>query len=106
MSEPEKAMCYLTDIQGYDEAHLAWLYNKASLHAIERFFMQVGRRLSLLERPISGSASLGRRWFGHGPYKPVMLGKLLDIFRIFYNFAEVGKDRQTPAMRLVLVKGR
>jgi len=27
-------MCYLTDIQGYDEDHLAWLYNKASIHAI------------------------------------------------------------------------
>jgi hypothetical protein len=86
MGEPEKAMCYLTDIQGYDEDHLAWLYNKASLHAIDRFFMQVRRRLSLLERPISSSASLGRRWFGYGPYKPVMVGKLLDIFRVFYNF--------------------
>ena len=41
MGEPEKAMCYLTDIQGYDEDHLVWLYNKASLQAIDRFFMQV-----------------------------------------------------------------
>jgi hypothetical protein len=38
MGEPEKAMCYLTDIQHYDEDHLAWLYNKASLHAVDRFF--------------------------------------------------------------------
>src|SRR5512136_340377 len=78
-------------IQGYDEDHLAWLYNKASLHAIDRFFMQVRRRLSLLERPISSSASLGRSWFGYGPYKPVVVGKLLHIFRVFYNFVEVGK---------------
>jgi hypothetical protein len=106
MGEPEKAMCYLTDIQGYDEDHLAWLYNKASLHAIDRFFMQVRRRLSLLERPISSSASLGRRWFGYGPYKPVMVGKLLDIFRVFYNFVEVGRNKQTPAMRLGLAKGK
>jgi len=106
MGEPEKAMCYLTDIQGYDEDHLAWLYNKASLHAIDRFFMQVRRRLSLLERPISSSANLGRRWFGYGPYKPVMVGKLLDIFRVFYNFVEVGRNKQTPAMRLGLAKGK
>jgi len=105
MGEPDKAMCYLTDIQGYDEDHLAWLYNKASLHAIDRFFMQVRRRLSLLERPISSSASPGRRWFGYGPYKPVIVGKLLDIFRVFYNFVEVGKNKQTPAMRLGLAKG-
>lgn len=106
MGEPEKAMCYLTDIQNYDEDHLAWLYNKASLHAIDRFFMQVRRRVSLLERPISSSASPGRRWFGYGPYKPVMIGKLLDIFRVFYNFVEVGKNKQTPAMRLGLAKGK
>jgi hypothetical protein len=63
-------------------------------------------RLSLLERPVSSSASLGRRWFGYGPYKPVMVGKLLDIFRVFYNFVEVGRDKQTPAMRLGLAKGK
>jgi hypothetical protein len=67
MGEPEKAMCYLTDIQGYDEDHLAWLYNKASLHAIDRFFMQGRRRFSLIERPVSSSASLGRRWLATAP---------------------------------------
>jgi hypothetical protein len=25
MGEPEKAMCYLTDVHGYDEDHVAWL---------------------------------------------------------------------------------
>jgi len=50
--------------------------------------------------------NLGRRWFGYGPYKPVRVGKLLDIFRVFYNFVEVGRDKQTPAMRLGLAKGK
>lgn len=45
MSEPEKAVCYLTDYGDYDEDHQEWLYNKASLHAIDSFFMQVRRRL-------------------------------------------------------------
>jgi len=105
MGEPEKAMCYLTDIQGYDEDHLAWLYNKVSLHAIDRCFMQIRRRLSMLERAIGSSANLGRRWYGYAPYKPVMVGRLLDIFRVFYNYVEVGKNKQTPAMRLGLAKG-
>jgi len=60
----------------------------------------------LLEGPISSSTSPGRRWFGYGPYKPVITGKLLDIFRVFYNFVEVGKNKQTPAMRLELAKGK
>src|SRR5208283_1004358 len=61
MSEPAKAMCYLTDIQGYDDDHKAWLYNKASLHSIDRFFMMIRRRLQLLERPYN-SGRPGQRF--------------------------------------------
>lgn len=106
MGEPEKAMCYLTDMQGYDEDHIAWLYNKASMHAIDKFFMQVRRRLSLLERPISTSSNAGRRWHGYAPYNPAMVAKLLDIFRVFYNYVETGQDKQTPAMRLGMAKNK
>jgi hypothetical protein len=66
--------------------------------------MQVRRRLSLLERPVSSSNSDGRKWFGYSAYNPVMVGKLLDIFRVFYNCIEIGKDKKTPAMRLGLLK--
>jgi transposase-like protein len=105
MSEPAKAVCYLTDMGQYDEDHIAWLYKKASLHGIDRFFMQARRRISLLERPISTPSAAGRRWFGYSPYNPVMVIKMLDIFRVFYNFVETGKDDQSPAMRLGLAKG-
>lgn len=107
MSEPEKAICWLTDLQdrSYDADHLANLYSKATLHGIDRFFMQARRRLSLLERPISTSSAEGRKWYGYGPYNPAVVGKLLDIFRVFYDFAEIGKDKKTPAMRLGLVPG-
>ena len=67
--------------------------------------MQIRRRISMLERAIGSSANLGRRWYGYAPYKPVMVGRLLDIFRVFYNYVEVGKNKQTPAMRLGLAKG-
>lgn len=105
MSEPEKAVCYLTDMGQYDEDHIAWLYNKASLHAIDRFFMQARRRISLLERPIATPSAAGRKWFGYSPYNPAMVMKMLDIFRVFYNFVEAGKDGRSPAMRLGLAKG-
>lgn len=105
MSEPEKAICWLTDLhdRAYDEDHLAQLYSKASLHGIDRFFMQARRRLSLLERPISTASSEGRKWYGYSPYNPAIIGKLLDIFRVFYNYVETGEDKQTPALRLGLV---
>ena len=106
MSEPEKAICWLTDLgdRAYDNDHLSRLYSKATLHGIDRFFMQVRRRLSLLERPISTSSSEGRKWFGYSPYNPAVVGKVLDIVRVFYNYIEAGEEKKTPAMRLGLAK--
>lgn len=106
MSEPEKAVCYLTDYKDYDEDHLARLYNKASLHAIDCFFMQVRRRLSILERPIGSASSKGRSWYGYSAYNPETIVKMLGIFRVFYNYCLVGQDKETPAMRLGLAKGK
>ncbi len=105
MSEPEKAVCYLTDYKDYDADHLARLYNKASLHAIDRFFMQVRRRLSILERPIESASSGGRAWNGYSAYNPETIVKMLGIFRVFYNYCLAGQDKTTPAMRLGLAKG-
>lgn len=108
-SEPEKAMCHLTDFQDdpercYDQAHMANLYRKASLRGIDRFFMLVRRRLSLLERPIGAAGRGGRIWHAYSPYQPESAAALLDIFRVYYNYCLRGKaeEAQTPAMRLGL----
>lgn len=92
-SEPEKMVCYLTDIGTYDtdeatKNHLAWLYGKASMHAVNRFFMQIRRRVSLLERAIKSASSTGRSWYGYSPYNPETAQKLIDIFRVFYNYVK------------------
>jgi hypothetical protein len=106
MSEPRKAVCYLTDVGDYDEEHRAWLYNKASLHAIDRFFMQVRRRLSVLERPIPSASAFQRTWYGYSAYNPETVSRLLTIFRVYYNYCLPGKGGTTPAMRLGLAKGK
>jgi hypothetical protein len=106
MSEPEKAICYLTDYSDYEADHLANLYSKASLHSIDRFFMQLRRRISLFERPIATASAQGRAWFGYSPYNPEVAMKLLMIFRVFYNYVALGEDKKTPAMRLGLAKGK
>jgi len=74
MSEPEKAVAYLTDLGDYDTDHQAWLYNKASLHGVDSFFNQVRRRLSLLERPIHPKSNKGRIWNGYAPYNRACVG--------------------------------
>lgn len=105
MREPEKAVCYLTNFGDYDTDHLAWLYNKASLHALDSFFMQIRRRSSSLERPIHSQSNAGAVWNGYAPYNPKQMQKLLDILRISHNFVLKGEDSKTPAMRLGLAKG-
>lgn len=102
MGEPEKAVCYLTDFGDYDAGHMASLYLKASLRATDRFFMQVRRRMSIFERPIS-SASGRKTWHGYSAYNPAVGAKLLTIFRTFYNYTLTGEDKKTPAMRLGLM---
>jgi len=104
MSEPAKKICWLTNLGDYDEDHQAHLYLKGSLHAIDRFFMQARRRLSLAERPIHTASSEGRTWYGYSAYNPENLARALEIFRVFYNYCKVGKDKQTPAMRLGLAR--
>jgi transposase-like protein len=103
-AEPQKAVCYLTDFRDYAPDHLASLYLKASLHAVDRFFMLIRRRLSLLERPVATPSASGRTWYGYAAYNPATIVKLLEIFRVAYNYVWAGQDGKTPAMRLGLAK--
>lgn len=105
MSEPEKAICCLTDLGDYDDDHMARLYDKATIRGIDRFFMQIRRMLSILERPIGTSSRAGRMWHGYSAYNPEIIVKLLDIFRVYYNYVGRGDIKTTPAMKLGLAKG-
>lgn len=105
MSEPLKAMCLLTDLGDHDADHLAWLYNKASLHAVDSWFNRIRRRSSLLERPISSSANRGRIWNGYSAYRPEQVAKMLTILRACHNYVWAAPgSNTTPAMRLGLAK--
>lgn len=108
LSEPEKAICHLTDIGGYDEDHLAWLYNKASLHAVDSFFNRLRRRSSLLERPVRSSANRGRVYSHYSPYRPEQLHKMQTIIRACHNYVWTGEGpkapKGTPATRLGLAR--
>lgn len=108
MSEPKKAVCWLTDLKdrAYNDDELAELYLRATLHGIDRFFMQARRLVMQLERPIATSSSARRIWNAYAPYNPLIVAQLVEIFRIYYNFVKVGRDKQTPAMRLGLAKGK
>jgi len=105
LNEPEKMIAAVTPINRYDKTHQAHLYRKATLHPIDRFFMQIRRSVLLFERPMSSGSNAGRVWNGYGAYNPDMYNILADIYRVYYNYVEIGKDGKTPAMRLGLAKG-
>jgi len=105
IDEPEKRSCLITDYNDYDLDHLAWLHNKASQRGVNQWFMNVRRRISLLERPLSTPSNVGRKWYGYSAYSPEMVAKLLIIFRAYYNYCRLGQDDRTPAERIGLAKG-
>jgi transposase-like protein len=114
MREPEKRVCWLTDIDPVESDpdrrqdqlhHIARLHLKASMTAVDRFFMQVRRGLTLAERAVSSSNTAQRTWFGKSAYNPAILVKVLAIFRTYFNYCEVGADGKTPAVRLGLARG-
>jgi hypothetical protein len=114
MREPEKSVCWLTDIDPLETdpekrrlqvSHQALLHLKATLTAVDRFFMQVRRGLTLAERAVASANTDRRLWFGKSAYNPDVLVKVLSIFRTYFNYCEVGQDGKTPAMRLGLARG-
>lgn len=113
-AEPDKRVCWLTDIEAPvqdaealedQRRHAARLYLKGSLHAVDRFFMQVRRRLSLAERPYATASSDRRMWHGYSAYQPQNLARVLTIFKVAYNYCLVDAQGKTPAMKLGLAKG-
>lgn len=102
-NEPQKAVSWLTDTgdRSYANFHLSKLMLRASLFGVDRYFMQVRRRISLLERPMSSSSASGRKWFGYSPYNPLHAVKLLEIFRVFHNYVHA----TTNAKRRILQEG-
>ena len=106
-------MCWLTDIglpKGETDTeedvlrHAARLYLKGSLHAVDRFFMQVRRGVRLAERPISSATTQGRTWSGYAAYQPRNLAMVLSIYKTAYNYCLVDAKGLTPAMKLGLAK--
>jgi len=105
-SEPEKMVAALTDISQLEEEHQARLYKNASLHGIDRFFMQARKLVNIFERPFSTDANARRTWYGYSVYDPANFIKMAELFKLFYNFIHNNtNDHKTPAMQLGLAKG-
>lgn len=107
MNEPEKAVCWLTDLQdrSYDSDQLAELIHKTTMHPIDNFFGWLRRRVSAFERSLRPSSRAGRVYHQYAPYRPILVEQLMEIARVYYNYVKSGDAKITPAMKLGLAKG-
>jgi hypothetical protein len=102
MSEPERAAVCLTANAQRTVEHLVYGFARASLRSVDRYFMQVRRMVHLLERPTQSASSGYRNYYAYSPYSAVVVARLVEIFRVVYNFHATGKQSTTPAMRIGL----
>lgn len=99
INQPERASVCLTDGGQRPMDRLLQGYARASLRSVDRYFMQVRRKIHLPERPIHSSSAVGRALFGYNACSALVVIRLPDIFRVTYNFHLAGKQKTTPAQR-------
>jgi len=81
---------------------LANLIMQVNSRAINNFFQEVRRKISILERPIVTARGDGKSYI-YANYNPKYAQQMLTIFRTFYNFCwktKVGNKKLTPAQCL------
>lgn len=81
---------------------LANLMIDVNSRAINNFFQEIRRRISVLERPLTTARGEGKSYI-YANYNPRYAQYLVTIFRTFYNFCftkKIGGAELTPAQRL------
>lgn len=105
-SEPNKRVLLLTDHPGLDARNKARLMRLATLRSVDSYFHRFRSNIRFASRPQISTNGPGRVWGRHHLYDPVVLSKLVEIYRFYHNWMEPGVDGKTPAMRIGLARGR
>ena len=97
-----------TDLTSLDEDHIAAMLCKVDNRAINTFFNQIRRRISILERPLVGARSGGKSYI-YSNVNPKYAHYLVTILRTYLNYCipiRYGKneDKMTPAMKIGIAK--
>lgn len=109
---PGKEVAYVTDRGVFSpdgvtgEDHLCRLYDKTCMLNLDTFFRQIRAHIKPISRPDdnpSGAPPEGK-YCPHHLYRPDLVPKWLELYRVYHNFVQVGDDGRTPAMRMGLAK--
>jgi hypothetical protein len=91
------------NVSGYTAEHLANLVLKVNNYAVNSFFQQIHRRLSILERPLVTARGDGKSYV-YSNFNPRYAQYAITILRTYYNFCHtykaIGGKNLTPAQQL------
>ena len=96
----------VTDLSNLNCYELAEIMYKIDLRSINTFFNQIRRKVSILERPLSGGRGEGKSYI-YANFNPKYAQYMITILRTYLNFCETYKykgEEITPAMRLGIAK--
>lgn len=107
MAEPGKRLRFVTDLDDYDDHHVANLLMKGSLWPVDTVFNRIRRRMSMFERPVQSVRRARRMWHIYAPYDAAMVEKMLTIFRVWHNYVWIdSKAKKTAAEKLGMAEGK
>lgn len=93
-----------TDLSSLTPHEIAKMLYNVNLRAINTYFNQIRRRVSILERPLEGGRGDGKSYI-YANFNPKYAQYMLTIVRTYINFCDTYKHqgkKVTPAMRLGL----
>ena len=102
MGEPGKVVSHLTNTGNLSDEILSEYYLDASLFPVKRFYDRLQNRVSVLSEDTTELPTA--KWNTYGAYKPSVLIKLIEIFRIYHNYILTDRYGETPAQRIGLSK--
>ncbi len=105
-SEPNKRVLLLTDSPDVSARSKARLMRLSTLRSVDSYFHRFRSNVRFASRPQVSTGGHGRTWGRHHLYDPSVLAKLVDIYRFYHNWMEPGADKETPALRIGLARGR
>jgi hypothetical protein len=105
-SEPNRRIRLLTDSPVHDYRQKARLLRLATLRSVDSYFHKFRSNVRFAARPSISAGSVKQTWDRQYLYKPATMAKLVEIYRFYHNWCELGADKKTPAMRLGLARGR
>jgi transposase-like protein len=91
-AEPEKLFRFITDAGHMNDEEVAAVLLRSTLWPVDKVFNMLRRRVAMFERPVRSVRRAGRVWHLYAPYDPSMVGRLLEIFRVWHNWLCLGVE--------------